>query len=143
MPVFGKSLFETVLDGLADPQDEEEDDSPAPVRGLHASFVGREWSAGQEIDSGPSMFDEFLPDPAPDAPILPVVPGWIDRTSEAEIAEDLGLSACRNEHDLRERRRLFALANHPDRVLPEFRQQATRRMMIANQMVDAALKKLR
>lgn len=144
MPVFGKSLFETVLEGLADPSaEEEEDDAPASVRGFRASFVGREWSANPDIASGTSMFDEFLPDPAPAEPILPVTPDWIGRTSEAEIAEDLALSTCRSEHDLRDRRRIFALENHPDRVLPEFREQATRRMMIANQMIDAALRKLR
>lgn len=142
MPVFGKSLFETVLDGLDDPAAEEEQDAPAPVRGFHASFVGREWSADPDIEARSSKFDEFLAEPSPIEPILPVMPDWIGRTSEAEIAEDLALSACRSEQQLRERRRLFALENHPDRVPPEFRDQATRRMMIANQMIDAALKKL-
>lgn len=142
MPVFGKSLFETVLDALAEPPDEEEPDAPAPVRGFHASFVGREWSANPDIESEPlSIFEEFLPDSLPADPIPLATPAWIGRTGDAEIAEDLALSTCRNEHDLRERRRLFALENHPDRVPPEFRDQATRRMMIANQMVDAALGK--
>ena len=142
MPVFGKSLFETVLEGLADPPAAEEEDTATAVRGLHASFVGREWSANPDIDSGVSMFDEFLADSPPIEPILPVIPDWIERTSEADIAEDLALTACRSEQELRDRRRLFALENHPDRVSPEFRDQATRRMMIANQMIDAALKKL-
>jgi len=143
MPVFGKSLFETVLEGLGNPPGEEEDDVPAPVRGFHASFVGREWSADPDIASEGSMFDEFLADPPPIEPILPTVPEWIGRVSEAKVAEDLALAACRSEQQLRDRRRLFALENHPDRVPPQFHDQATRRMMIANQMIDAALRKLR
>jgi len=141
MPMFGKSLFETVLEGLGEPGEEQEVDVSVPVRGFNGGFVGRDWSAKPEIDIDPSvLFDGFPPDPVV---VEPVVPSWIGRLSNTEITEDLALGDCRTEQDLRERRRLFALDNHPDRVLPEFRDQATRRMMIANQLIDAALAKLR
>jgi hypothetical protein len=141
MPVFGKSLFETVLDGLGEPVEADEDEVPAPVRGFNGSFVGRDWSAKPETDIDPSLlFDGFPPDPVI---VDPVTPDWLGRLSDEEIAEDLALQDCRTEQDFRERRRLFALANHPDRVPPEYCEQATRRMMVANQMIDAAVAKFR
>ena len=141
MPVFGKSLFETVLEGLDNQDDEEDDVATSPVRGFNGGFVGNDWSRRIDPGSDPSMlFDGFAPDPVI---IQPVVPGWIDRLSEAEIAEDLRLKDCRTEHDLRERRRIFALDNHPDRVPVDYRDQANRRMMTANQMIDTALTKFR
>jgi len=141
MPMFGKSLFETVLEGLSEPVEEEEDEVSVPVRGFNGGFVGRDWSAKPEIDIDPSLlFDGFPPDPIP---VEPVIPEWIGRLSNEEIAEDLALRDCRTEQDLRDRRRMFARDNHPDRVPPDYTNQATHRMMIANQLIDAALAKLR
>lgn len=141
MPIFGKTLFETVLDGLDQPVEEEEDDASSPVRGFNGGFVGRDWGARADGHNDPSLlFEAFPPEPIV---IEPVIPGWAGRISLAEITSDLALDACRTERDLRERRRLFALENHPDRVVVEYRDQATRRMMIANQLIDAALVKLR
>lgn len=141
MPIFGKSLFETVLDSIEEPVEHDDEEVSSPVRGFNGGFVGREWSAGPEVDLDPSLlFDGFPPDPVVHES---EIPEWIGRLSEAEITGDLALSNCRTESDLRERRRLFALANHPDRIAVEFRDQATRRMMIANQLIDAALAKLR
>jgi hypothetical protein len=141
MPVFGKSLFETVLDGLDEPVEEDDEEASAPVRGFNGGFVGRDWSAKPEIDIDPSLlFDGFPPDPVV---IAPAVPDWLGRLSEDEIAEDLALKNCRTEQDFRDRRRLFALANHPDRVSPDYCDQATLRMMVANRLVDAALAKFR
>jgi len=141
MPVFGKSLFETVLEGLGEPVEEEDDDAPAPVRGFNGGFVGRDWSAKPEIDIDASLlFDGFPPDPAV---LEPIIPDWIGRLSDEQIAEDLALKDCRTEQDFRDRRRLFALRNHPDRVPPEYCGEATHRMMIANQMIDRALARFR
>jgi hypothetical protein len=141
MPIFGKSLFETMLEGLDQPDEEDEDDLRSPeIRGFNAGFVGRAWSAGADDDFDPSLrFEDFPANPIVDVPILPE---WIERLSESEIAEDLGLAQCRSETELKERRRLFAMRNHPDRVADQFRPQATRRMMIANTMIDAALARL-
>lgn len=142
MPVFGKSLFETMLDGLQQ-QDEVEDDAAiSAVRGFNSGFVGSGWNARADIESDPSqLFERF--DPPPAIPPAAIPPDWLDRLSEAEIADDLALEACRSEQDIREKRRHFALENHPDRVADSYRQQATRRMMIANQLLDKALARLR
>jgi hypothetical protein len=141
MPIFGRSLFETVLEGLDEPAEEDAEETAAVgIRGFHAGFVGRAWSASPDMDVDPSLrFDDFPADPVITASMEP---DWIERLSEAEIAEDLGLAQCRRESELREKRRLFAMRNHPDRVPDQFRPQATRRMMIANQMIDAALARL-
>jgi hypothetical protein len=137
MPVFGKSLFETVLDTMGAPVEEDEDEVSAPVRGFNGGFVGRDWSARPEIDIDPSLlFDGFPPDPRV---VELVIPDWLGRLSDAQIAEDLALGDCRTEQDFRDRRRLFALANHPDRVPQDYCDQATHRMMVANRMIDAAL----
>lgn len=140
MPIFGKSLFETVLEGLDHEVEEEEQDASSPVRGFNGGFVGRDWGANGEAERDPSsLFEGFPPDPVV---LMPVIPDWIDRLSEAEIAEDLQLKHCRTAHGLREKRRSFAFENHPDRVPVDYRDQATRRMMIANQLIDSALARL-
>ena len=55
------------------------------------------------------------------------------------IAGELGLTPALGARDLERIRREFALANHPDRVLPAARDLATRRMTIANMLIDQAL----
>jgi len=63
--------------------------------------------------------------------------------SEAEsIAEELCLRGQLSAKDLRRIRREFALGNHPDRVSAPRRERATRRMIIANALIDQALKVL-
>jgi hypothetical protein len=63
------------------------------------------------------------------------------RLSEAEtVAEDLRLRPGLTKAELRRIRRKFAFGNHPDRVPPSSREAATRRMIIANALIDQALK---
>jgi len=45
--------------------------------------------------------------------------------------------------DLKSIRRRFAKKHHPDRVTPEIREQATRRMTIANSLIDEALRRFK
>jgi hypothetical protein len=59
------------------------------------------------------------------------------------VAEELGLRPGLTAHQLNASRRAFALANHPDRVAPPDRDQATRRMAIANILIDRALREAR
>jgi hypothetical protein len=139
MPVFGKSLFETVLQGMDEPEPEEAEETSDwarfSPRGFQSGFVGLDVETVATPSSAPSdLYDDYAPDPRPKE-----IPAWIDRLSEAEVAEDLALANLRLESDIRDLRRAFALLNHPDRVDPEFRDAATRRMMIANQLIDAAL----
>ncbi|MBB6466562.1 hypothetical protein [Aminobacter carboxidus] len=53
------------------------------------------------------------------------------------IAAELGLGEAKPA-DLAKLRRIFALANHPDRVAPHLRQRAMVRMQLANMMIDDA-----
>jgi hypothetical protein len=57
------------------------------------------------------------------------------------VAAELSISAEMTLSDLTRLRRTFALANHPDRAHPLERDSATRRMMIANMLIDRELKR--
>ncbi len=70
-------------------------------------------------------------------------PGTHEPSHYAAIAEELGLEPRLTSLELTRMRRAFALANHPDRLAPEHRDQATRRMAIANILIDRALKAVR
>jgi hypothetical protein len=67
-------------------------------------------------------------------------PGPADYVS---VAEELGLRPELTPRELHASRRAFALANHPDRVPPPRRDEATRRMAIANILIDRALQESR
>ena len=59
------------------------------------------------------------------------------------VAAELRISAAMTPADLSRLRREFALANHPDRVDPLDRDLATRRMMVANMLIDTELRRRR
>ncbi len=59
---------------------------------------------------------------------------------DAAIAAELHLASARTGDDLRRIRRSFALRNHPDRVPAWLRDEATRRMTIANALIDRAMR---
>ena len=61
-------------------------------------------------------------------------------SDEDEVAEALRISRSLTPAELSRRRRDFARRHHPDRVPEPFRAQATRRMSIANAMIDRALR---
>lgn len=58
------------------------------------------------------------------------------------VTEELRLESAHTAADLKRIRRRYALHNHPDRVPPALREEATRRMTIANTLIDCALKNL-
>jgi hypothetical protein len=60
-----------------------------------------------------------------------------------KILSELGLHSGATEAEIAMLRREFALRNHPDRVPAELREVATQRMMIANDLMDRYLAKLR
>lgn len=60
-----------------------------------------------------------------------------------KILIELGLDANFSEADIAVLRREFALRNHPDRVAPELQEIATQRMMIANNLMDRYVARLR
>ena len=59
------------------------------------------------------------------------------------IANELCITAQMTLSDLNRLRRDFALANHPDRTVEDDRDNATRRMMIANMLIDREIKRRR
>jgi hypothetical protein len=59
------------------------------------------------------------------------------------ILSELGLHRGASEADIPLLRREFALRNHPDRVPPELRDLATKRMMIANDLFDRYVARLK
>ncbi|HWK32996.1 MAG TPA: hypothetical protein VNR51_04890 [Hyphomicrobium sp.] len=62
------------------------------------------------------------------------------KTDPQAIATELSISDRMSIADLNRLRREFARTNHPDRFLDEERHDATRRMMIANMLIDNAVK---
>ena len=57
------------------------------------------------------------------------------------VADELRITAKMTVSDLRRLRREFALINHPDRVSSGERDNATRRMMVANMLIDTEMKR--
>ncbi len=57
------------------------------------------------------------------------------------ISDELSISERMTVGELNRLRRKFALANHPDRVERDERENATRRMMVANMLIDRAVKR--
>jgi hypothetical protein len=148
MPVFGKSLFETVLESMGTDEPDEEEDVVVRRPRIVAHFLA-ETTYGERPEDRMlgSLYEDFSePVVAADVdpvlgpgPVPPLPPTWLDRLSDPEISEDLGLVPGMTLVEIRERRRSFARANHPDGVAPEYRDAATIRMVTANRLVEAAL----
>jgi hypothetical protein len=58
------------------------------------------------------------------------------------IAAELALSRVKNLAELKQIRRAFALRNHPDLFQPNMRPRATRRMKVANMLIDRRSREL-
>ena len=150
--LFGQSLFQSVLDRLDTEDDKSaKDEAVHRIRGLNVSFVatvlggepaGISRPDDAYIDNLGNEIPSPLPEPEPKEPEPPVMPDHLARTSREEVATDLAISPQSTLQSLHEKRRAFAKANHPDSVAPPFREQATTRMMIANQLIDEALRRL-
>jgi hypothetical protein len=161
--LFGQSVFQSVLTRLREEEtDEEEADATGAdfrIRGLGAGFVARTEEPAVASEANIEAYFAYLPDEPPEQPEaedaapaeinadeLPIehapVPEHLLRLTEAEIAEDLAISGDDTEAALADKRRQFAKANHPDLVAAQFRDNATIRMTIANQLIDRAIKGL-
>lgn len=73
---------------------------------------------------------------------------WADSANDVSldpnvIINELGLYPGASESDVAVLRRQFALRNHPDRVPADLRNLATQRMMIANDLIDRHIAKLK
>ena len=88
-------------------------------------------AAGYREQAGEAL-DEIVIKP-PAEPLLP-----LPSTVPEDIARELGLPGRKSVDELDALRRRFALANHPDRVVPEMRAVAMVRMQVANMLLDEA-----
>ena len=153
--ILGQSLFDAVLDRLAE---ESEDDMAEPdaapvglgIRGLNAGFVAA--SVGIPLPGGDSRlqdayfdFEDSTPskaEPQAEPPFERLEARTFSRLTPQDVAEDLKLAEARSVEALNSLRRSFARQNHPDMVGEQWREQATLRMKIANLLIDEALKRL-
>jgi len=144
--LLGQSLFQSVLNRLNDEDAVTEPEPPVGHRisGLNLGFVSEADSrVALSAQAREQSYLDFGPEPP--APVVeepPVMPAHLGRLTAAEIAEDLALTAQDTVHSLSEKRRLFAKNNHPDGVLADFRDNANARMMIANRLIDEAIRRL-
>jgi hypothetical protein len=64
-------------------------------------------------------------------------PSRVGRTADPlSVAAELRITAQMTLSELNRLRRNYALANHPDRAGSADRENATRRMMVANMLID-------
>lgn len=149
--LFGQSIFQSVLERLK-AEDEAAGEAEEPVAhrvsglstGLAFDVMEGVSAASQRV--GEAYFDnlgagtvaEEAPAPEPE----PVMPDHLVRIAPEEIAADLSISSADTLQTLNEKRRAFAKANHPDGVAQPFRDNANRRMMIANLLIDEAMRRL-
>ena len=152
-----QSLFQSVLDRL-DTEEEicENEETAHRIRGLNVSFVatvlGGETPQAHRADEAyrDNLGDpiaqpesEPVPEPTPKEPEPPVIPEHLTRTSRDEVAAELAITSDHSREALQEKRRGFAKANHPDSVDAAFREPATIRMTLANQLIDEAIRRLK
>jgi hypothetical protein len=156
---FGQSVFQSVLDRLdAEETEAGEGDGPHRIQGLNASFAAsvREGISAAALRPDQAYLDNLEPErPAvavePPAepqsseapqPAPPVMPLHLLRTAPHDVAAELAISPGDSMQSLKDKRRAFAKANHPDGVPAAFRDNATVRMTIANLLIDEALRRL-
>jgi hypothetical protein len=153
--LFGQSVFQSVVTRLQEESDEVLEEEPVVgfrIHGLATGFVAETGDKTFTAGTSTEAYFDFLPEirafeperpaPAPEPPPAPVIPKHLLRLTTEEIAEELAISQNDTEAMLNEKRRKFAKANHPDGVPEEFRDNATRRMQIANLLIDTAIKTL-
>ncbi|MBW9055240.1 hypothetical protein [Rhizobium mesosinicum] len=151
--LFAQSIFQSVLERLkAEDEAAGEAEEPAAHR-VHGFSTGLAFDVMEGVSAasqrvGQAYFDNLGPEPGIEEPPRtvaepePVMPGHLARTSPEEIAAELAISIADTLQTLNEKRRTFAKANHPDSVAQPFRDNANRRMMIANLLIDEALRRL-
>ena len=150
-----QSLFQSVLDRFDSEEEAAEQEKAAHrIRGLNVSFAatvpGGETPDAHRPDEAyrdnlgdPIISPEPQPEPVPEEPALPAMPEHLSRTTREEVAAELAITSDLTREGLQEKRRSFAKTNHPDSVAALFREQATIRMTLANQLIDEAIRRLR
>jgi hypothetical protein len=136
--------FRSILDMLG--PDEQRDDEKARPPATGARLRSSSRALKDDLDR--------MPDARRQASYMPIerlaglyyeaqaedAPPVFAPADDAAVAAELRLSAARTGDDLRRIRRSFAMRNHPDRVPDWLREEATRRMRIANALIDQAMR---
>ena len=144
---FGVSLFQSVLERLAAENAGDEADVAVVshhIRGLNSGFViaAADIAATNQTQLQDAYLSLLPEEPEDVTAAPPVMPDHLARLSAEEISADLDLSPLDSAAALAEKRRAFALLNHPDRIAAAFQDQATTRMKIANLLIDEAQRRL-
>ncbi|UXT23019.1 hypothetical protein FY140_20235 [Agrobacterium tumefaciens] len=153
--LFGQSVFQSVVDRLKhEKETEEEGAEPPPPAGHRIAGFSSGFVIDTHIETPPpangnlDAYLAFLADPAPPPEPEPEpepesMPAHLEKTSLANVSAELAIHDTDTAATLAEKRRAFARLNHPDRVKPQFRQNATLRMTAANLLIDQAIRMLR
>ncbi|MFD1328892.1 hypothetical protein [Mycoplana ramosa] len=153
--MFGRSVFETVLERLkAEAQEAEAaaDGKASLAPTAVAPSTPFVFAAGSAYTSANhaaaaaayrTVFDDSGQEMVAPQPFVPPrPPPHLLRTAPEDVAADLGLTGRETRAELVALRRAFARDNHPDCVPAELRANATRRMTIANMLLDETLRRL-
>ena len=139
-PPTPSSDFETIIENLFG-KFGEMGEAPRPshrfsINSLEAAWEVAAHSRGVPEGRGPAPLSRSYDD----GHTLKDSAVWLD---PERILSELGLHGGASEADIPSLRREFALRNHPDRVPPELRDLATKRMMIANDLFDRYVARLK
>ena len=141
---FTTSEFTSLLDELL-AREQREDDAPKRPS-VPFGFVTPDAAVEELWNSVPSDFVAKVYGEAADRDTVHSPPGIeppepLPSTDPEDIAAELRMANARWPKDFDRIRREFALANHPDRVVPHLRDRAVVRMQIANMMIDREKRK--
>ncbi|WP_028748514.1 hypothetical protein [Rhizobium mesoamericanum] len=153
--LFGQSVFQSVLDRLKAQDETVEVNAPGSTRvsGLNSglAFNVMEGVSASSARPDQAYFEtmEFAHEDTAAEPLTPpgpepepVMPDYLAHITVDDVAAELDISAHDTVQSLSLKRRAFAKKNHPDRVDPRFRANATTRMTTANLLIDQALRRL-
>jgi hypothetical protein len=151
--LFGQSVFQSVVERLKQEKEEEGVEPPPPaghrIAGFSSGFVlDTHIEAPLPSNGNLDAYLAFLAEPAPPPEPQPepepeAMPAHLEKTSLADVSAELAIHETDTAATLAEKRRAFARLNHPDRVKPQFRHNATLRMTAANLLIDQAIRMLR
>ncbi|XOK10745.1 hypothetical protein ACI6PO_10520 [Agrobacterium tumefaciens] len=151
--LFGQSVFQSVVERLKQEKEEEGVEPPPPaghrIAGFSSGFViDTHIEAPLPSNGNLDAYLAFMAEPAPPPEPQPepepeAMPAHLEKTSLADVSAELAIHETDTAATLAEKRRAFARLNHPDRVKPQFRHNATLRMTAANLLIDQAIRMLR
>jgi hypothetical protein len=134
------SDFETIIENLFGKFDEM-GEAPRPSHRFSINSLEAAWEVAAHSRGVPERQTSAAPSRSYDD-VRTLKEAAISLDPE-RILSELGLHGGASEADILSLRREFALRNHPDRVPPDLRDLATKRMMIANDLFDRYVARLK